>query len=94
MEYSQIMNLIESDSYTNQDYFIEHPVFIKGINIIETKYPSFSLNQIELSLGVAKIIAYQNDNALLYSIKIEDFPDEILVNNEKIEFTSIISEKL
>lgn len=86
-EYNELLSkvdspIIDGDFITNCDYFI------RGSQNKKYDYEQFSFLETSITVGIPKIV---NTNEDAFSILIEEYPEEIKVNNKLITLTSAIA---
>ncbi|WP_306350759.1 hypothetical protein [Flavobacterium sp. '19STA2R22 D10 B1'] len=85
-EYKALKDL-ETTAYTDNEFFVKHPSYIKSNNLVSIPAFKFVIKEYTLSLGVATIVEGNNN---MLTIDLIDYPEEILVNDEKISLITAI----
>lgn len=81
-EYNELKVIEASSVYTDNDFFINHPMYISGIDFKISDYGRIQIEQQKLTLGV---VGFIDESEVDNDIDFVNYPVDILVENEPIE---------
>jgi len=88
-EYNTLITF-QNTNLDNSDYIIDHPLFLRSKDNRIYTYNTFKHIETEITLGIP-FITEDLDNSTTI-IDLQEYPETILVNEEKVTLTSVITD--